>query len=150
MPFRILVADDQPDAREALVGLLERRRHRVEVAACGGDALRLVLQGGPFDLSLLDVHMPDLSGLDVLEQLRARGRALPSILVTGHPGPEIEKRALALGALTLLRKPVLPGLLDLVLEELQSRLSEASARPAPPAPSPSFPHEPTLPDTDQN
>ncbi len=127
MPFRILVADDQPDAREALAGLLEQRRHRVEVAACGGDALRLVLEGGPFDLSLLDVHMPDLSGFDVLEQLRARGRALPSVLVTGHPGPDVEQRAMSLGALTLLRKPIVPGLLDLVLDELQSRL------PRPPA-----------------
>lgn len=78
MPRHILIADDQDDARQALVALLQGMLDaRIEVARDGSEALRQLLDQ-PFDLSLLDVHMPGLTGLEVLDQLKQAGSAVPS------------------------------------------------------------------------
>jgi CheY-like chemotaxis protein len=117
MSFRILVADDQAESLDLLSALLRASQPgcTVEVATSGSDALRRLLQEGPFDLSLLDVHMPGLTGLEVLTQLRIMGRRVPSILMTGHPTPAIEVAALELGVITMLRKPIQAELLRVLV-----------------------------------
>lgn len=107
MPYRILVADDQDDSLWAVVALLRGLDAQIEVATSGADALRRLLEAH-FDLSLLDMHMPGLTGLEVMGQLRTMGQPVPSILMTGNPSREIEIAALELGAVTMLRKPI-PG-----------------------------------------
>ena len=118
--FRILVADDQDDSLKAVVALLRSLNARIETAQSGSDALRLLLEGR-CDLSLLDMHMPGLTGLEVMDQLRLMGQRVPSILMTGNPSREIEMAALELGAITMLRKPIPGDMLRIVVERVISQ-----------------------------
>lgn len=118
MTFRILVADDQSESLIALAALLQRPGFSVEVVQSGSDALRRLLQEGPFDLSLLDLHMPGLSGLEVLAQMRSMGHSVPSILMTANPTRAVETAALELGVITMLRKPIVAEVLKIVVEQV--------------------------------
>ena len=105
-PLRVLVADDDPQMRRLIRGVLQRDGFEVVEAADGLDALEAVEQGG-VDLVILDVDMPRLDGLGVLEELRAQVRTacLPVIVLTAQHG-ETEEKALDLGAHDYLSKPV--------------------------------------------
>lgn len=116
-PPRILIADDDLSCSSAVQLLLERAGFVTSVAPDGGTALRMLLED-LFDLTLLDVHMPELTGIEVLRQLRAHSRPVPSILMTGHPSRAIEAAALELGALSLLTKPIQPPVLRLTIEQV--------------------------------
>ncbi|HET6203122.1 MAG TPA: response regulator [Planctomycetota bacterium] len=105
--FSILVADDQPTVREGMAEFLERQGYRVFRAEGGVVALEIATRER-LDCSILDVHMPDLSGIDVVRRLPVSPRGIPSILVSGEPSPELEREALSAGAFTFLRKPVSP------------------------------------------
>jgi DNA-binding response OmpR family regulator len=102
----VLVADDDPQMRRLIRGVLQRDGFDVVEAGDGLDALELVQQGG-VDLVILDLDMPRLDGLGVLEELRAQVRTacLPVIVLTAHHG-ESEEKALDLGAHDFLSKPV--------------------------------------------
>jgi len=104
---RILVVDDEADAAQLLVDLLGIHGYTVETALGGRDALDHVRRSAP-DLVLLDVVMPDLSGLEVLRQLRAEPRfaMLPIVLVTALD-PDAERvNGLEAGADDFLVKPI--------------------------------------------
>ena len=105
-PVRVLVADDDPQMRRLIRGVLQRDGFEVQEAADGLDALELAQQGG-VDLVILDVDMPRLDGLGVLEELRAQVKTacLPVIMLTAQHG-ETEEKALDLGAHDYLTKPV--------------------------------------------
>lgn len=119
MSFRILVADDQTDCRDAIQATLDSCGWSVITACDGGDALKHLLDE-TFDLSLLDVHMPRLTGLEVLAQLKSADRWVPSILMTGEPTTAIETEAMALGALTMLHKPVPAEILRITIDRFIS------------------------------
>lgn len=118
MAFRILVADDQSESLAALAALLQRPGCTVEVVSSGSDALRRLLHEGPFDLSLLDLHMPGLTGLEVLTQMRSLGLQVPSILMTANPTRAVELAALELGVITMLRKPIPAQALQIIVEQV--------------------------------
>jgi DNA-binding response OmpR family regulator len=120
MVFRILVADDQDDCRQAIVQTLYRPGFEVLTAADGSQALRLLLEVS-FDLTVLDVHMPSLTGIQILDHLKSAGMQVPSILMTGNPSTAIETAALELGAITMLRKPVPTEILRITVEQIISR-----------------------------
>jgi type IV pilus assembly protein PilB len=105
-PGRVLIADDDPQMRRLIRGVLQRDGFEVVEAGDGLDALEAVEQGG-VDLVILDVDMPRLDGLGVLEELRAQVRTacLPVIVLTAQHG-ETEEKALDLGAHDYLAKPV--------------------------------------------
>ncbi len=105
-PVRVLVADDDAQMRRLIRGVLQRDGFEVLEAADGLDALELAQQGG-VDLVILDVDMPRLDGLGVLEELRAQVKTacLPVIMLTAQHG-ETEEKALDLGAHDYLTKPV--------------------------------------------
>lgn len=117
MAFRILVADDQDDCRQAVAGSLHLPGFEIQTAADGSQALRLLL-ATRFDLTVLDVHMPTLTGIQVLDAMRQAGLRVPSILMTGHPSTAIETAALELGASTILRKPVPAEILRITVEQI--------------------------------
>jgi DNA-binding response OmpR family regulator len=126
MVFRILVADDQEDCRQAVVQCLHRPGFQVFTAATGSQALRLLLQDH-FDLTVLDVHMPSLTGIQILSHLRQAGLNVPSILMTGNPSTALETAALELGAITMLRKPVPTEILRITVEQIILRRPESGA-----------------------
>jgi DNA-binding response OmpR family regulator len=102
----VLLADDDAQMRRLIRTVLQRDGFQVVEAADGLDALEAVETGG-VDLVILDVDMPRLDGLGVLEELRAQVRTacLPVIVLTASQG-ETEEQALDLGAHDYLRKPV--------------------------------------------
>ena len=122
MVFRILVADDQDDCLQAVANLLRRPGFDVEMVADGSDALRRLMDG-PFDLSVMDVHMPNLTGIEILGHLRRTGQSVPSILMTGNPSRAIEAAAMELGSATVLHKPVQAEILRITVEQIFSRRS---------------------------
>jgi len=105
-PLRILVADDDPQMRRLIKSVLQREGFEVVEAVDGLDALEAV-ERSRVDLVILDLEMPRLDGLGVLEELRAQMRtaSLPVIVLTAQHG-ESEEKALDLGAQDYLTKPV--------------------------------------------
>jgi type IV pilus assembly protein PilB len=109
---RVLVADDDPQMRRLIRSILERDGYDVVEAADGLDALDQV-ESRSFDLMLLDIDMPRLDGLGVLEELRARIKTsgVPVIVLTARTD-DTETRVLDLGAQDFLSKPVQPNSLQ--------------------------------------
>ena len=103
---RILLADDDPQMRRLVRSILERDGYDVTEAVDGLDALDQV-ESKSFDLMILDVDMPRLDGLGVLEELRARvtTSGVPVIVLTARTD-DTESRVLDLGAQDFLTKPV--------------------------------------------
>lgn len=106
MVSRIYIVDDDQAVRQSLRALLELYDYRVEEFASGESFLTSYADDGTGCL-VLDVHMPGLTGLDVLQQLRTVRRSkLPVILMTGRGGRELRDQANALGASSYMEKPV--------------------------------------------
>src|SRR5437588_10470287 len=79
--MRVLVVDDEPLARAALTELLSQRSdvEKFDVAEDAHEALA-TLRAHPYDVLLLDIHMPDLSGLQLIERLSKQDRPRPSVV----------------------------------------------------------------------
>ncbi|MBX3711559.1 MAG: response regulator [Lysobacter sp.] len=116
--MRILVADDQPTNRVVLQRLLEKAGHRILFAEDGEQVLD-VLAGETPDLVLLDLHMPGLSGLEVIRQARVmqagHTRRTPIVVLSADATVESMREADRAGARTYLTKPIsVPKLLDTI------------------------------------
>src|SRR5438105_8945401 len=102
---KILVVDDERLVRWSLRQKCEEWGYHVLEADAGEPALKLAQNESP-DLVLLDVRLPDLSGLEVLEQLRRNGDARAVIMITADPQLDDVKAALKLGAYDFVGKPL--------------------------------------------
>jgi DNA-binding response OmpR family regulator len=100
--LNVLVVEDDPDERFLIATLLKREGYRVSAAENGLKALELMGASVP-DLVLLDLHMPVLSGRDVLQELRSQHPRLPVVIVSG--AEDAAEQILGLGAAALLPKP---------------------------------------------
>jgi two-component system nitrogen regulation response regulator NtrX len=105
MAAAVLVVDDEPTNRHALRLVLEDEGHRVIEARDGAEGLRAVATGDP-DLVLLDIRMPGLDGIAVLEKLREARPDVPVIMISGHGTIATAVQALRLGAEDFLEKPL--------------------------------------------
>jgi DNA-binding NtrC family response regulator len=94
---RILVIDDEPDIREMLDMLLANEGYAVELASTGGEGQKLLESRG-YDLVLLDLMLPDKSGMDVLREVRLRDQETPIFMLTAYGSVERAVEALKLGA----------------------------------------------------
>ncbi|MCX7603218.1 MAG: sigma-54 dependent transcriptional regulator [Bryobacteraceae bacterium] len=101
---RILVIDDEADIRESLELLLEAEGYSVAAAENAAEGLRR-FESGVFDLVLLDLMMPDRSGLEVLDEIRRRDRETPIFLITAYGSVEVAVEALKSGASDYFSKP---------------------------------------------
>lgn len=101
---RILVVDDEPQVGEVLSDLLGEFGYVVKVAVRGAEALRIVPVFQP-DAVLLDLQMPEMSGVEVLNHLRRDHPLLPVIMVTGNADPDVARDMLSRGAFDYIRKP---------------------------------------------
>jgi two-component system response regulator FixJ len=104
-PPNVAVLDDEAEMRTALSRLLRARGFRV-TPFVGGEEFLAATEIGSFDCIVLDLHMPGLSGFDVLSELAMRRPYPPVVVVTGHDVPGTRDRVQALGALEYLLKPV--------------------------------------------
>jgi two-component system cell cycle response regulator len=100
---RVLLVDDEEITRQFYGDLLEDRGLRVFPAATGAEALALARQV-PVDVVILDILMPEMSGLEVLERLQAQDPELPVIMLTAHATSQNAIAALKLGAFDFILK----------------------------------------------
>lgn len=124
MTATVMIVEDDEMIREMMDITLSQAGYGVTTAGSGASALDL-LKRVRIDLILLDVHMPHMSGLEVLASLRRSGRAAPPVLmVTANRQAETVAEAMRLGCVGYIAKPFAPG-------ELLGRVARALApRPA--------------------
>lgn len=106
----VLVADDEPHIGRIIKMKLEQGPFRVTLAYDGREALEVLERNADVGLVVLDVMMPHLSGLDVLEAIRGdeRWRNLPCIILTAAGQDQQHERAQELGVDEFLTKPFSP------------------------------------------
>jgi len=116
---RVLVVDDDPDARESVAAVLEQAGATVQAVESAGDAVES-LEREPSDVLVSDIAMPGVDGYTLLGRARARlrGREIPAAALTAYAGSEDRGRALAAGFQAHLAKPVDPAQLVAVVAEL--------------------------------
>jgi DNA-binding response OmpR family regulator len=103
--LRMLFVDDEEELVSALTERLELRGIITVGATRGAEALEYI-DGQDFDIVVLDVKMPGLGGLEVIERIKAAHPGLPVILLSGHGSEDDAERGLELGAFDYLMKPV--------------------------------------------
>ncbi|MEW6137893.1 MAG: response regulator transcription factor [Thermodesulfobacteriota bacterium] len=128
----VFVVDDDDSVRKALARLMRSVGLHVETFRSAGEFLGREPHPGPACL-ILDVRMPDLSGLDLQKELAASGTTLPVIFITGHGTVPMSVQAMKAGAVEFLEKPFDDQtLIDAVHEALkkdqQARLKKAELR----------------------
>ena len=102
--FSVLVVDDEPSLRKTIRASLAASGYSVTEAGTGGEAVGVV-RGKPFDLVLLDVNMPGMSGVEACRQIRALAPRTGIIMVTVRDAEEDKVRALEAGADDYVTKP---------------------------------------------
>jgi DNA-binding NtrC family response regulator len=100
----VLVVDDELDIREGLELLLTSEGYSVDLAQNGTEGLHK-MESHPYDLVLLDLMMPDRSGMEVLQEVRDRDRETPIFMITAYGSVEAAVKALKLGANDYFSKP---------------------------------------------
>ena len=106
----VLVADDEPHIGRIIKMKLERGPFDVTLAYDGQEAIEAIKsQSPPFDLALLDLMMPERSGLDVLDWLRHSPQTgMPAVILTAAGQDEQQRAAMESGATAFLTKPFSP------------------------------------------
>ena len=117
---RILVVDDELTVCKSIRKVLIREDCEVDMAQSGEEALRKEAEQ-PYDVMIVDLMMPGLSGMDLLKMLKARNPKARIIMVTGYPTMRNTLQAMQLGAVDFLPKPFLPTTLrNLVAAALEA------------------------------
>ena len=115
---KLLIVDDESDIREFARNFFRKRKIEVLVASGGLQALDLITKENP-DLILLDVRMEEMTGIELLRQLRLKEPAVKVIMVSGVEDEETIKEANALGVIGYIHKPfILEELEKIVLAQL--------------------------------
>ena len=104
---RILVVDDELTVCKSIRQVLVREDCEVDMALSGEEALGKETER-PYDVMIVDLMMPGLSGMDLLKMLKARNPNARVIMVTGYPTMKNTLQAMQLGAMDFLPKPFLP------------------------------------------
>gem|GEM_PF-5523264 len=132
-PLRLLVADDQPANLTVLRRLLEKAGHQAQTVESGEDVLA-TLENERYDGVIIDLHMPGVSGLDVLKQVRvmeAGGQALTPFIVLSADATAVTVRACEqAGARAFLTKPIVVGRLLDALADVALGTSDSQIKPA--------------------
>lgn len=119
--LRFLVVDDNEDIRDVFCRLIERAGHEAETAVDGQEAVE-TLQAEKFDVMLLDLTMPRMTGVDVVRWLRAHPDVAPDLRIVVISAWAGEHRAVLqeLGITTVMQKPLrIQQLTDLIAETLR-------------------------------
>lgn len=101
----ILIVDDEEGIRESLAGIFEDEGYGVITASSAEEALGIINEQSP-NLVLLDIWLPGVDGLKVLQEIRASRNEVPVIMISGHGNIEVAVKATRLGAYDFLEKPL--------------------------------------------
>ncbi len=108
------MVDDEQEVGEVLKEFLAARGYAVIIAFSGAEALTAVTRQRP-QVVLLDIRMPGMDGMETLQRIRERDRAVPVIMLTALVDEEIAQEALRRGAFEYITKPVDFGYLELAI-----------------------------------
>ncbi len=125
---RILIVDDEPTIRLVFRTALASSEYLLSTAVDGETAL-MWLHTEPFDLVLLDLRLPGIKGLEVLESLRAEGKDVPVIIVTAYGSIPDAVAAMKLGAIDFLAKPLDPATLRQAVADVLGRHARKATPP---------------------
>src|SRR5450830_850917 len=127
---RILICDDEPGIRKTLSQILDDEGYTVDAVGLGQDALqRAFSEDGPRpEAILLDVWLPDVDGLTVLDRLRAGGLEIPVVMISGHGTVDTAVQAVKRGADDFLEKPLSLERVLLTLDKALERYHLARER----------------------
>ncbi|HET9216376.1 MAG TPA: sigma-54 dependent transcriptional regulator [Terriglobia bacterium] len=136
----ILVVDDDPESRTAMVKVLESVGYKTVESDNGQQALDMILQGG-IDILVTDLRLPVMDGVELLKRTKAADQEIEVVLITGHGTVEVAVEAIKEGAYDFITKPVKKAQLLHAVEkaserqylsrenkELRSQLSQSGSR----------------------
>jgi CheY-like chemotaxis protein len=130
--LRVLLAEDNAINQKLAIRLLEKQGHTVTVAGDGREAVAAVAGDGQFDIVLMDVQMPNMSGLEAAAAIRGMergtGNHVPILAMTAHAMKGDQERCLDAGMDGYISKPIQP---DRMMEEI-ARVTAPSAGAAAP------------------
>jgi len=118
--FSILIIDDDKDVADALGVILERQGYRIKIVHNGQDAIDASKKSN-YNVALIDIVLPDISGIDLLKRLNEGVPRIRKIIVTGHATLDNAVKAVNLGADAYLMKPVSP---DVLLRTIKQQLKK--------------------------
>jgi DNA-binding NtrC family response regulator len=124
----ILIIDDDAHLRKTLADILKFRGYAVQTAASGGEGLSF-LDRETVDLALIDLRLPDLPGLEVLDRIKTRSPLTETIILTGHAALDTAIEATNKGAFSYLQKPCdIDQLLLHIRRAVEKRRNEEALR----------------------
>jgi CheY-like chemotaxis protein len=132
MPCKVLVVDDDPIMHRVLKHYLERQGYESSVASNGRQAIAMATRDLP-DLIVLDVRMPEMSGLAALRKLKETEttKAIPVIVVTVNADRATHLESEVSGAAAFLSKPFRPSELLALIHELLPKQSKSPEKDSP-------------------
>ena len=101
---KILIVDDDKGIRQTLRDILEFEKYQVEEAVDGLDCMVKIKQGS-YDVVILDIKMPKMDGMDVIEKIQAKKPDLPVVMISGHGNIDTAVEAVKKGAFDFISKP---------------------------------------------
>jgi DNA-binding NtrC family response regulator len=125
IPNHILVVDDEPAMRAGMARVLAAEGYQVLTAASGGEALGM-MAAQPVHLAILDMKMPGMGGVELLQTIGRDHPGTRVIMVTGYPDVEAAVACIKLGALDYLVKPLTTMDFDSLLEKTRKLLAQGS------------------------
>jgi len=115
--MQIMIVDDEMIIRESFFHWFKKGGHMVDTAASGFEALEK-LEKFPFDLLFVDIKMPGMDGIELLEKVKAEYPDTIVIIITAYGSIESAVKAMKLGAMDYLMKPFKPDQLNLTMEKI--------------------------------
>jgi len=115
--YNILIIDDEAAQRDILTGYLKKKGHKIYSASSGREGIEII-KNNLVDIILSDFKMPDLNGIEVLEQVKKLNPEISFVVVTAYGTVENAVKAIRLGAFDYISKPVDLEELDLMIERI--------------------------------
>jgi len=123
--MNIMIVDDEKIVRESLFHWFTKLGHTVAKAASGYEALEL-LEKNPFEVLFVDIRMPEMNGIELLEKVKTEYPETVVIIITAYGSIESAVKAMQLGASDYLLKPFRPDYLSLVMEKVAQQVKLTS------------------------
>jgi DNA-binding NtrC family response regulator len=123
--MNIMIVDDEKIVRESLFHWFTKLGHTAEKASSGFEALE-ILGKNPFDVLFVDIRMPEMNGIELLEKVKTEYPETVVIIITAYGSIESAVKAMQLGASDYLLKPFKPDYLSLVMEKVAQQVKLSS------------------------
>lgn len=120
---QILIVDDEAIVRESIRDWLKDSGYEVSVAASGEEALELI-EKDDFSVMIVDLRLPQMTGIDVLKRVKAVKPGIKSIVITAYPSMLSQNEATKLGAIDYLVKPISPEKLEALIYDALDKIDK--------------------------